>query len=83
MSGSPTRGVCTDGGGVVSISMSADTHVQCLLWGIFVDRTLTREASCRGPSGTHRSLTFVFFLGSKPILPRVWRWVVAGSGDVD
>ena len=23
------------------------------------------------------------FLGSKPILRRMWRWVVTGSGDVD
>ena len=60
LSGSPTRGVCAGGGGgCVNYNVRGDT-CPVSFGCIFVDRTLTREASCRGRSGTRRSLTLGF-----------------------
>ena len=56
--GSLTRGVRTDGGVIVSITMSAETHVFCNL-----DVEVEVEPA--------EVLRWVF-RGSKSILPRVW-----------
>ena len=83
LSGSPTRGVCTDGG-VRQLRCPRGHNVQCHCDVFSIVRTLTRKASCRGRSETHRCLTLCFFLVHNPFLPRMWSgWWLSRAMSID